>query len=221
MTAPGRFATALAVVAVSVALPFARTPADSAHPVRTAQFSAQGLAFSYPAAWRHASFSNDMSSFSGNVVDLSTSRLHDPCIGGPAEGAMVCRGFPVDTLAPGGVLVRWDVHGFPDWHMPKPNTTIAGRPAVETKTSGGWCARLGGTETIAVIIPRGTPDNWYQMDACLTAPDLPQQEAQIAAMLSTVQIASGDLVVPRTLVGHAAPGRRVMKPAALPTTYLV
>jgi hypothetical protein len=63
MTAPGRFATALAVVAVSVALPFARTPADSAHPVRTAQFSAQGLAFSYPAAWRHASFSNDMSSF--------------------------------------------------------------------------------------------------------------------------------------------------------------
>ena len=192
MTAPGRLVTALAVVSVSVALSFARTPADSAHPVRTAQFSAQGLAFSYPAAWRHASFTNDMSSFSGNVVDLSTSRLHDPCIGGPAEGAMVCSGFPVDTLAPGDVLVEWTSHGFPNWHPPKPNATIGGRPGLETKTSGGWCAPLGGTETITVIIPRDTPDNWYQMDACLSAPHLPQQEAQISAMLHTVQIASGD-----------------------------
>jgi hypothetical protein len=221
MTAPGRLATALAVMAVSVALPFARTPAEPAHPVPTVSFSAMGLSFRYPAAWRHASFSNDMSSFSGNVVDLGTSRLHDPCIGGPAEGAMVCSGFPVDTLAPGEVLVEWTSHGFPNWHLPKPNTTIAGRPAVETKTSGGSCAPVGGTETITVIIPRGTPDNWYQMDACLSAPNLPQQEPQIAAMLSTVQIASGDLVVPRTLVGHAAPGRGVMNPAALPTTYSV
>jgi hypothetical protein len=44
------------------------------------------------------------------------------------------------------------------------------------------------------MIPRDTPDNWYQMDACLTAPNLPQQESQISAMLHTVQIAKGDLV---------------------------
>jgi hypothetical protein len=30
------------------------------------------------------------------------------------------------------------------------------------------------------------------MDACLTASNLPQQEAQISAMLHTVQIAKGD-----------------------------
>ena len=189
MTAPGRLATALAVVAVSAALPFARTPAEPAHPVPTVGFSAMGLSFRYPATWRHASFSNDASNFSVHVVDLSTSRLHDPCLGGPAEGALVCSGFPVDTLAPGGVLVRWDEDGFPDFHLPKPNATIAGRPALQTKTSGGWCASLGGAETITVIIPRGTPDNWYQMDACLTAPHLPQQEAQISALLATVQLA--------------------------------
>jgi hypothetical protein len=56
----------------------------------------------------------------------------------------------------------------------------------------GWCASLGGTETITVTIPRDTPDNWYQMDACLSAPNLPQPEAQISAMLHTVQIAGGD-----------------------------
>jgi hypothetical protein len=59
------------------------------------------------------------------------------------------------------------------------------------------------------------------MEACLSAPNLPQQEAQISAMLHTVQIAGGDLVGHGTLVRHAAPGRGVMNPAALPTIYLV
>jgi hypothetical protein len=188
MTRPGRLAAALAVAAVSVTLPFARTPAAPAHPVPTVSFSAMGLSFRYPATWRHASFSNDLSSFSGNVVDLSTSRLHDPCIGGPADGAVVCSGFPVDALAPGGVLVQWDVHGFPGFRLPGPNATIAGRPADQTKTSGGWCASLGGTQTITVKISRDTPDDWYQMDACLTALNLLQQEAQLSALLRTVRV---------------------------------
>ena len=62
---------------------------------------------------------------------------------------------------------------------------------MEIKTSGGWCASLGGTETITVKISHDTPDNWYQMDACLTALNLPQQEAQLSALLRTVHIASG------------------------------
>jgi hypothetical protein len=49
------------------------------------------------------------------------------------------------------------------------NTTIAGRKATETRTSGGWCAPLLATETITVIIARATPGHWYQMDACLRA----------------------------------------------------
>jgi|SRR5580700_1733768 hypothetical protein len=85
-------------------------------------------------------------------------------------------------------------------------------------TSQGYDRPIGGRP---VTIPRDTPDNWYQMEACLSVPNLPQQEAQISAMLHTVQIATGDLVGPRTLVGHAAPGRGVMNPAALPTMYLV
>jgi hypothetical protein len=69
-----------------------------------------------------------------------------------------------------------------------PASTIGGRPALETKTSGGWCSSLGGTETISVIIPRDQPDNWYGLNACLSASNLPQQEAQISAMLHTVSI---------------------------------
>jgi hypothetical protein len=45
MTAPRRLATTLAVVAISVALPFTRTPAKPAPPVPTVSFSAMGLSF--------------------------------------------------------------------------------------------------------------------------------------------------------------------------------
>jgi hypothetical protein len=44
-------------------------------------------------------------------------------------------------------------------------------------------------DTISVIIPRDQPDNWYWLNACLSAPNLLQQEAQISAVLHTVQIA--------------------------------
>jgi hypothetical protein len=82
--------------------------------------------------------------------------------------------------------------GFPGFRLTKLNATIAGRPALEAKTSAGWCASLGGTETISVIIPRDQPDNWYGLNACLSVPNLPQQEAQISAMLAmlaTVRLA--------------------------------
>ncbi|MGH3230097.1 MAG: hypothetical protein ACRDOA_16260 [Streptosporangiaceae bacterium] len=192
MTAPGRLATALAVVAVSVALLFARTPTEPARPVPTVSFSAMGLSFRYPATW-HARTWNDVSSFTASIVYLSTGRQYNPCTitYSPGEKSVTCTS-PVSTLPPGGVLVQWSADGFPGFRLPKPDATIAGRPALETRTSGGWCASLGGTETITVTIPRDAPDNLYQMQACLSAPNLPQQEAQISAMLHTVRIAAGD-----------------------------
>jgi hypothetical protein len=193
MTAPGRLAAALVAVAVCVALLFARTPASPARSAAPATFSAMGLSFRYPATW-HSGTWNDVSSFTALIVYLSTGPQHNPCTvtHNPGVTSVNCAN-PVGPLPPGGVLVRWEAAGFPGFHLPKPNTTIAGRPAFETKASSGSCASLGATETITVLIPRDTPDNWYQMDACLRAPNLPHQEAQISAMLTTVRIANGDL----------------------------
>jgi hypothetical protein len=75
--------------------------------------------------------------------------------------------------------------------MPKATSTVAGRGAIESKARGGWCAVLGGTETITVMIPRAGPGKWYQMDACLRSPGLSQQEAQISSMLGSVRITPG------------------------------
>jgi hypothetical protein len=189
-------AAALAVVAVAVALPFARTPAAPAHqpPAMTGSFSSMGLSFRYPATWQRQTWSDDESSFAATLVTLSTGQQHDPCTATTSNGykSFTCTS-PIGMLAPGGILVSWDAAGFPITHLPTPNTTIGGRPAYEkTATGGTWCTNLGGTETITVMIPRTVPDNWFQMDACLRAPHLSQQAAQISAMLHTVQLPSGD-----------------------------
>lgn len=194
MTAPGRLAATLAVVAASVALPFARIPAEHADPAPTASFSAMGLSFRYPATWHRGTW-DEVSSFTALIVYLSTGPQHNPCTitHSPGVTSVDCTD-PVDALPPGGVLVRWEDNGFPDsFRKPKPNTTIAGHPAEESVTSGpGWCASLGGAETITITIPRHQRDNFYEMDACLSAPDLSQHEAQISAMLRTLQLAEGD-----------------------------
>jgi len=202
MTASRRFATTLAALAVPIALATGCASATSARPAATiserppptASFSVMGLVFRYPASWqRSRTWPSDQSSFSGLMVYLSsTTRLKAPCITSTAPGriAQACE-YPVRALPQAGVLVRWTANGFPNWHMPRPNTTIAGRRAFETLTTRGWCAPLHATETITVIIPRAAPGNWYQMDACLRSPGLPQQEAQISSMLKSIRIAEG------------------------------
>jgi hypothetical protein len=200
MTASRRLVTALAMMAVPVALAAGCASATSAHPAAavkepapaTASFSAMGLAFRYPAVWRSGTWPTDQSNFSALIVYLSTSRMKGPCTVSISPGriAETCE-YPIAALQPGGVLVKWSANGFPTWHMPKANMTVAGRKAVETRTSGGWCATLRGTETITVRIPRAASGNWYQMDACLRRPGLAQQEAEISSMLKSVRISPG------------------------------
>jgi hypothetical protein len=173
----------------------ASTSAASAHPaaaVPTARFSAMGLSFRYPAAWRSVTPRAGLSDFPALIVYLSTSRLTGTCVASASAGriAETCV-YPIRVLPRGGVLVRWNANALPAWRMPKANTTVAGRRAVETKTRGGWCGVLGAAETITVMIPRATSGNWYQMDACLRAPGLPRQEAQISSMLTSVRISPG------------------------------
>jgi hypothetical protein len=191
----------LAAMAVPAALAAGCASVTGAHPTTavtqptaaTASFSGMGLAFRYPATWRSGTWRTDMSSISALIVYLSTSRLTSPCTArtGPGRIAETCE-FPIAVLPPGGMLVRWNANAYPAWHMPKANTTVAGRRAVQARTSGGWCATLRGTEMITVMIPRSGAGRWYQMDACLRGPGLAQQEAQVSSMLSSAQIAKGD-----------------------------
>jgi hypothetical protein len=185
-----RLAAALAsAVLASAALVTGCASAGAPQAAVASRFSAMGLAFRYPGTWRSGTWSDDVSSFSGPIVFLSTARLHDPCLRTVnAQVTSVSCGDPVSTVAPGGMLVRWDEDGFPNWHAPRSNTKIGGRPATETVTAGRWCQALDGSRTITVVIPQGASDNWYEMDACLRGPGLPAEQAEITAMLKTVRI---------------------------------
>ena len=203
MTASRWLAATLTAMAVLVTLAAGCASVTTARPATaererapaTTSFSVMGLTFRYPVSWqRSRTWSSDLPGSSSLTVYLSsTSRLRAPCVASTSPGriAQTCE-YPVRVLPPAAVLVRWSANGFPAWRMPTANTTIAGRKAVETRTSGGWCAPLRATETITVIIPRATRGTWYQMDACLRAPGLPQQEAQVSSMLRSVRIAKGD-----------------------------
>jgi hypothetical protein len=199
VTAQNRLAVALAATAASAVLVGGCAAAASPHPApsvteqteqteqaaATASFSAMGVSFRYPAAWRSGTW-NDVSSFSALIVYLSTVRLRSPCPAASIPGmTTVACGNPISALAPGGVLVRWSANGSPSWHEPKANTAIGGHPATETRTTEAWCTTLRGTETITIVIPRLLADNWYEMDACLSGP---AQAAAISSMLKTVRI---------------------------------
>ena len=195
-----RFAMVLAATAVPVALTAGCASATSARPAAavaaraapTARFSAMGLSFRYPAAWRSVTPRAGLSDFPALMVYLSTSRLSGTCVASASPGrtAETCA-YPIRVLPSRGVLVRWNANSLPDWRMPRATTTVAGRGAVESRARGGWCAVLGGAETITVLIPRAASGKWYQMDACLRGPSLPEQEAQISSMLSSVRISPG------------------------------
>jgi hypothetical protein len=160
-------------------------PAATEPAAATANFSAMGVAFRYPAAWRSGTW-DDVSSFSALIVYLSTGRLHNPCtVTHHPDKTTVSCGNPIRALAPGGILVRWSENGSPSWHSPKANTSIDGHPATETRTTEAWCTALQGTETITVVIPRLLADNWYEMDACLRGPT---QQPAISSMLKSVHI---------------------------------
>jgi hypothetical protein len=195
-----RLTMVLAATAVPVALTAGCASVISAHPAAavaaraapTARFSAMGLSFRYPAAWRSVTPRAGLSDFPALIVYLSTSRLSGTCVASASPGriAETCT-YPIRVLPSGGVLVRWNANSILNWRMPKATTTVAGHGAVESRARGGWCAVLGGTETITVMIPRAGPGKWYQMDACLHGPGLPRQEAQISSMLRSVRISPG------------------------------
>jgi hypothetical protein len=179
------------LVSASAALVTGCASAGNPQAAVTSGFSAMGLAFRYPGTWRSGTWNDDVSSFSGLIVFLGTGRLHDPCertVG--AQVTSVSCGDPVSKVAPGAMLVRWDEDGFPNWHAPRSNTKIGGRPATETVTTGSWCQALGGSRTITAVIPLDS-DNWYEMDACLRGPGIPAEQAEITAMLKTVRLTPG------------------------------
>jgi hypothetical protein len=146
------------------------------------------MTFDYPSSWRAATF-NVVSSFSNDLVYLSTAPLSDPCDRGPSS--VSCSRLAATALGTDGVLVTWTAWGFPGWSF-DPNEgsalSVGKREAtLVTQAAENGCQKIGGVREIIVKIPREAESNWMQLDACLAGSDPTVAQSQVEAMLKTVR----------------------------------
>ena len=90
-------------------------------------YTSDGGTFRYPSTWRVSTY-NVVSSFSTLVAVVSNYPTHDPCVRG--NGSISCSATQFGQLSPAGILVTWDIYGFPGYGIDKAPgmpTTIDGR----------------------------------------------------------------------------------------------
>jgi hypothetical protein len=153
----------------------------------TCQFEDENLAFEYPASW-HAATYMVVSSFSNDLVYLSTAPLSDPC--DRTASGVACVRLAATSLGTNGVLVTWTVWGRPGWTFDPgqgSQLSVGQRQAtLVAQTPSESCTAIGGVREIIVTIASSVPDNWTQLDACLAGPDPSVAQGQVEGMLKTV-----------------------------------
>jgi hypothetical protein len=158
-------------------------------------FSGPGITFRYPAVWRAQQYT-EVSSFSILITYLSTDGMHDPCATHASSvGEEVDCNGPIGRLGADGVLVTWFSFGMPDTALTAANTTVGGHPAsVHSGPADDTCAKIGGTRTVdaqiaqnKTLAPQGRGEELTEMSACIAGSDTARAEADVTAMLDSVQ----------------------------------
>jgi hypothetical protein len=168
------------------------TPSAPASPANcradTCHFMTGIMSFDYPSSWNAATF-DVASSFSTDLVYLSTAPLSDPCDRDPSS--ISCSRLAATSLGANGILVTWSAWvGFPGWTFdPSEGSQLSvgqRQATIVTAAAEGGCQKIGGVREIVVKIPRPAHSNWMELDACLAGPDPSGAQGQLEAMLETV-----------------------------------
>jgi hypothetical protein len=148
------------------------------------------LSLTYPSKWRPQPYQN-ISNFTVVITYLSTDRLNDPCLRTTAAGGVTTAcGWPLRELSPGGVLVSWTQGNAINWQIDRETgqpMTIAGRPGKLAVNKPGACGKVGADETLTATIATGG-SSYYQLVACMRAPNQAVGEQQIRALIASTQI---------------------------------
>jgi len=141
-----------------------------------------------PSWWMQASFDTMAISHAFVPVYFSTEAISNPCSRIPAT--VNCPEYPVDRLEGNGVLVTWTQRGLGgeqvDWTQGA-STTIGGLAARLVVGPGdAACTAIGGEREMVGLL-RGAQTNWTEMRACYLGPDLEKTEAELHAMLASIQ----------------------------------
>lgn len=160
------------------------------------RFLGYGLTFAYPSAWhaRHYVFPPSPAPFGTSFVYLSPQTMHPPCITrrGTHNTTVICR-EPVARLQPGSILAFWSIMADPAWSFSRAAGTplrVGGRPAKLAITSNDSCG-IGADKTMDTVIAiPGSNDSWYELVACIGAPNTALRESQVRDLLHSVRFTS-------------------------------
>jgi hypothetical protein len=149
------------------------------------EFHNAEIRFEYPTTWAFAIYPGHRRL--RPIAYLSTAPMHDPCVRTLTDTS--CRGLPVDSLGPDGVLVMWQ------WSFPPPvfdppegePVEIGGRHAIAVEELPGGTCSSAGYEAERIIIMDQQTQSYLEMIACLNGPDLRAGRAQVQAMLASVE----------------------------------
>jgi hypothetical protein len=176
--------------------------APSPTPAPLGHYSDAVLLFDHPASWK-VSHHEVGSSFYNSIVYLSTQPTHDPCVRSVTSTthSITC-GSPIDSLKPGGVLVEWGSWGFPGWdldHATGSPLQVDGLPAKWDarrppevnprlpRSQQAPCTRMGGDESVTVLVARPVPYNAYRLEACLRSAELDLVESELRGLLDSTR----------------------------------
>jgi len=159
--------------------------------------AANGISFARPASWTRWLPNAHDPITDGPLIYLSTDPLLPTCATtpqatpNPADAQGRACGWPLEELAPNGVLVTWlttrILAPLPSAGDPVEVNGATGRLQTEKP---GSCSAVGASETLEVLVPIGQPKPWSNIDvlACLRGPDVATSEAQVRAMLASAKV---------------------------------
>jgi hypothetical protein len=171
--------------AVCLAVTVAPAPADGTPRLRT--YRSGFLTLLYPAAWLTYSPAGGATLHVTPLLDLSTEPMRNPCRPGASDTRC---GWPVDRLAPGGVLVVFENRVVPGWTLRSAlgvPLRVGGRSARRATAHPGICSAVAGDETIRVAVRRPLAGSWTLVTACFRKPGIAASKGQFAALLATTR----------------------------------
>jgi hypothetical protein len=122
---------------------------------------------------------------------LSNQPMHQPCNTTHSGISTTVRcGFPIKTLAHGGVLVMFIEGGMPGWTIANETGrrfVVDHHAARESVTRKSYRS-LDATDEISIFIDRGIPDNYYELVGFFRNPGVAKDQQLFQKMLKSMKI---------------------------------
>jgi hypothetical protein len=160
--------------------------------------AASGISFARPAPWTRWLPNAHDPMTDGPLIYLSTDALLQTCAAtppaspNPADAQGRACDWPLEELAPNGVLVTWlTTRTLAPLPSAGDSVEVNGATGRLQTAKPGSCSAIRADETLEVLVPIGQPKPWSNIDvvACLRGPDLSTSEAQLRAMLASSTVA--------------------------------